>query len=232
MTIPAHDNPLAALTFNSTADKLATASQRGTVIRVFSIPDGARLYEFRRGMKRIVTIGSLAFSPDSTFLCASSNTETVHIFKLEQADTEKSGAVGDDSWMGYFNKMLTTSASYLPSQVSNVLKQGRDFATVKLPFSGEKSVCAIIVLQKVPRVVVAGSDGYLYIYNLDPAEGGECSLIRQHQLIPENRSRSESLLSQSNESKPTSSHSVTNSNDSVSYDQPGKLRHTPEREAD
>ena len=32
---------------------------------------------------RCVNINSLAFSHDSLFLCASSNTETVHIFKLE-----------------------------------------------------------------------------------------------------------------------------------------------------
>ena len=34
-------------------------------------------------VSRYVTISSLAFSMDSQFLCASSNTETVHIFKLE-----------------------------------------------------------------------------------------------------------------------------------------------------
>uniref|UniRef100_A0A4W6D490 WD repeat domain, phosphoinositide interacting 1 n=1 Tax=Lates calcarifer TaxID=8187 RepID=A0A4W6D490_LATCA len=50
----------------------------------FSIPEGQRLFEFRRGMKRYVNISSLSFSPDGQFLCASSNTETVHIFKLEQ----------------------------------------------------------------------------------------------------------------------------------------------------
>lgn len=33
---------------------------------------------------RYVSIRSLSFSPDGQFLCASSNTETVHIFKLEQ----------------------------------------------------------------------------------------------------------------------------------------------------
>ncbi|CAB1350225.1 unnamed protein product, partial [Coregonus sp. 'balchen'] len=82
--IPAHDSPLAALTFNASGTKLASASERGTVIRVFSIPEGQRLFEFRRGMKRYVNISSLSFSPDAQFLCASSNTETVHIFKLEQ----------------------------------------------------------------------------------------------------------------------------------------------------
>lgn len=44
---------------------------------------GQLLYEFRRGYARCVSIYSLSFSADSLFLCASSNTETVHIFKLE-----------------------------------------------------------------------------------------------------------------------------------------------------
>ena len=40
------------------------------------------------GLSRCVTINSLAFSHDSLFLCASSNTETVHIFKLEAPKKE------------------------------------------------------------------------------------------------------------------------------------------------
>lgn len=35
--IPAHDSPLAALTFNSSGTKIATASEKGTVIRVFHV---------------------------------------------------------------------------------------------------------------------------------------------------------------------------------------------------
>lgn len=185
MTVAAHDSPIAALAFNSTATKLATASEKGTVLRVFSIPERERVFEFRRGMKRCVKISSLAFSNDSMFLCASSNTETVHVFKLETPGQEKSQVVTDESgtWMGYLNKVLSSSANYLPSQVSNVLSQGRDFATVKLPVSGPKNVCAITTIQKLLRVVVAAYDGYLYVYNLDPQNGGECDLIRQHRLF-------------------------------------------------
>ncbi|POI31268.1 hypothetical protein CIB84_004981, partial [Bambusicola thoracicus] len=123
--IPAHDSPLAALAFDASGTKLATASEKGTVIRVFSIPEGQKLFEFRRGVKRCVSICSLAFSMDGMFLSASSNTETVHIFKLE---------------------------------------------TVK-----EK-------IQKIPRLLVGAADGYLYMYNLDPQEGGECTLMKQHKL--------------------------------------------------
>lgn len=82
--IPAHDSPLAALAFSPTGSRLATASEKGTVIRVFNVADGTRLYEFRRGVKRCVRISALAFSPDAGFLAASSNTETVHVFKLDE----------------------------------------------------------------------------------------------------------------------------------------------------
>jgi autophagy-related protein 18 len=51
-TISAHDSPLAALRFNADGTKLATASARGTVIRVFDTTRGDKLFEFRRGVKR------------------------------------------------------------------------------------------------------------------------------------------------------------------------------------
>lgn len=35
-------------------------------------------------------------------------------------------------------------------------------------------------IQKIPRLLVGASDGYLYMYNLDPQEGGECTLMKQH----------------------------------------------------
>lgn len=35
-------------------------------------------------------------------------------------------------------------------------------------------------IQKLPRLLVASSNGHLYIYNLDPQDGGECVLIKTH----------------------------------------------------
>ncbi|GCC25243.1 WD repeat domain phosphoinositide-interacting protein 1 isoform X1 [Chiloscyllium punctatum] len=179
--IPAHDGPLAALTFNCTGSKLASASEKGTVIRVFSIPEGEKLYEFRRGMKRYVNIGSLAFSGDSQFLSASSNTETIHIFKLEQPSQSRPQEESP-TWSGYMGKMFMAATNYLPTQVSGIINQDRAFATVRLNFSGQRSICTLTVIQKLPRLLVAASDGFLYIYNLDPHDGGECVLIKKHRL--------------------------------------------------
>ena len=62
--------------------------EQGTVIRVFSVLNGQCKFEFRRGYARCVSIYSLCFSEDSLFLAASSNTQTVHIFKLEEPTTD------------------------------------------------------------------------------------------------------------------------------------------------
>ncbi|XP_074080828.1 WD repeat domain phosphoinositide-interacting protein 1 isoform X2 [Macrotis lagotis] len=179
-TIPAHDGPLAAITFNSVGSKLASASEKGTVIRVFSVPEGQKLFEFRRGMKRYVNINSLVFSMDSQFLCASSNTETVHIFKL---DSLTSSPEEPSTWTGYMGKMFMAATNYLPSQVSDMMNQDRAFATVRLNFSGQKNICTLSTIQKLPRLLVISSDGRLYIYNLDPQDGGECILIKTHSLL-------------------------------------------------
>uniref|UniRef100_A0A3Q0QXU2 WD repeat domain, phosphoinositide interacting 1 n=1 Tax=Amphilophus citrinellus TaxID=61819 RepID=A0A3Q0QXU2_AMPCI len=178
--IQAHDSPLAALTFNASGTKLASASEKGTVIRVFSIPEGQKLFEFRRGMKRLyVSISSLSFSADAQFLCASSNTETVHIFKLEQ---HKKNVQEEESptWSTYVGKMFTAASTYLPSQVSDMMNQDRAFATVRLNMFGLKNICALATIQKLPRLLVASSDRYLYIYNVDPQDGGECVLVQKH----------------------------------------------------
>ncbi|KAI1610780.1 autophagy-like protein 18 [Exophiala viscosa] len=79
--VEAHRSPLSCVTFNNEGTILATASDKGTIIRVFSVPDAHKLYQFRRGSMP-ARIYSMAFNITSTLLCVSSATETVHIFKL------------------------------------------------------------------------------------------------------------------------------------------------------
>lgn len=81
--IEAHRSPLACITLNSDGTLLATASDKGTIIRVFSVPDGHKLYQFRRGSMPC-RIYSMSFNTTSTLLCVSSSTETIHLFKLAQ----------------------------------------------------------------------------------------------------------------------------------------------------
>lgn len=186
----------------------------GTVIRVFCVRNGQRVHEFRRGVKRCVRIASLNFSSCSNYICVSSNTQTVHIFKIDMKlveETERQGCIQNDDasnnsssssstgstssgdsvelksdansnsrWsMGMFTKAVT---SYLPGPVSDVWTQDRAFASVQLNQAGRRYQCVVTKLEKEPLVLAACEDGFLYVYNFATDKGGECKLIRAHDL--------------------------------------------------
>jgi autophagy-related protein 18 len=71
--ISAHTSAPTVCAFNPEGTLLATASAKGTVIRIFSVPSGEKLLTLRRGSYPTV-IYCIAFSQDSSFVCASSET--------------------------------------------------------------------------------------------------------------------------------------------------------------
>ncbi|VDC05881.1 unnamed protein product [Peniophora sp. CBMAI 1063] len=91
--IRAHKAPLSALVLNSTGTLLATSSEKGTVIRVWSVPGAEKLYQFRRGTRE-ARIYSMNFNAVSTLLAVSSAHDTVHIFKLGPHGNGSGAGVG------------------------------------------------------------------------------------------------------------------------------------------
>ena len=81
LVIEAHKSSLAAITLSNDGSLLATASDKGTIVRVFAVDSGVKLYQFRRGTYP-TKIYSLAFSSDNQYVLATSSSETVHIFRL------------------------------------------------------------------------------------------------------------------------------------------------------
>ena len=58
-------------------------------------------------------------------------------------DQNAGGAASDGSWMGYLSNVVSASATYLPSQVTDTLLQGRAFATVHHNLYGLRNICAL-----------------------------------------------------------------------------------------
>ncbi|KAJ5176684.1 phosphatidylinositol 3-5-bisphosphate-binding protein [Penicillium canariense] len=79
--IPAHSSPLRAMALSPDGEVLATASEAGTLIRVFSTANCTKLAELRRGVDHAV-IFSLSFSPSNTLLAVTSDKSTLHIFDV------------------------------------------------------------------------------------------------------------------------------------------------------
>ena len=88
--VEAHRSPLSCITVNDAGTLLATASDKGTIIRVFSVPSARKLYQFRRGSMPS-RIYSMSFNTTSSLLCVSSATDTVHIFKLGAPPQPRNG---------------------------------------------------------------------------------------------------------------------------------------------
>lgn len=81
ITIKAHDNEITAIALTPKADYVATASSKGTLIRVFDTSLGNTIKEFRRGAKPSI-IYSLAFNETGDFLCCTSSSGTIHLFDI------------------------------------------------------------------------------------------------------------------------------------------------------
>ncbi|OLL23345.1 Autophagy-related protein 18 [Neolecta irregularis DAH-3] len=216
--IDAHKSPVSCLAFNNDGTMLATSSDKGTVIRVFSVPEGTKLFQFRRGSS-YAKIYSMNFSIASTLLCVSSDTETVHIFRLialgNGTEARYSSSVGKRSTsppeslsrneqdekrinpgssnmsgmrgmvrkasQGIGKGLAAQMNTYLPSGVKEIWEPQRDFAFIKLPNSGVKSIVAMSGLE--PRIMVVTSEGFFYQYNVDLEFGGECVLVKQFSLL-------------------------------------------------
>lgn len=82
--IPAHESPLRAIGISRSGDLIATASEQGTIIRLWSFPSCTKLAELRRGVDP-AAVFSLAFSPDGSTLAVTSDKSTLHIYDLKTA---------------------------------------------------------------------------------------------------------------------------------------------------
>lgn len=194
IVIEAHSSSIAAMNFSSTGSLIATASQKGTVIRVFCTRNGQRVMEFRRGVKRYAQIVSLNFSICGNFVSVSSNTETIHIFKVDQkakdaaerrqdklalTESGDEDERGEDDQRSGIIKAFSKAMEFIP--MSTMLYQDRAFAHVQLSEPGLRYTCVVTKLEKEMRLMVACEDGFLYIYNVD-ANGGECKLLKCHDM--------------------------------------------------
>ena len=81
-TVAAHSNAVAALGINQYGTMVASASEHGTVVKIFNSADGQILYELRRGTIG-TQISSISFRADNKFVAVGSSNPTVHVFRLD-----------------------------------------------------------------------------------------------------------------------------------------------------
>ncbi|KAK0591702.1 hypothetical protein LWI29_006611 [Acer saccharum] len=190
--INAHDSHIACLTLTLDGLLLATASTRGTLIRIFNTLDGTRLQEVRRGLDS-ADIYSIALSPNVQWLAVSSDRGTVHIFGLRVR------VVGEDS-SSHFSPQspafLTQNSSssidaLIPPSTGANPGSSLSFMRGVLPkyFSSEWSFAQFHLPEYTQfsaafgsqnTIGIVGMDGSFYRCSFDPKNGGE---MVQHEYV-------------------------------------------------
>ncbi|EXK33230.1 hypothetical protein FOXG_06070 [Fusarium oxysporum f. sp. lycopersici 4287] len=123
--IPAHSSALKAIALSPDGELLASASETGTLIRVYATSNCARLAELRRGIDP-ATIFSLAFSPCGTMLACTSDKSTLHIFdvphprKPGMTRSQQLGASGSDPGDGTGKWGILSKIPLMPRVFSDV----------------------------------------------------------------------------------------------------------------
>ncbi|MBA0652906.1 hypothetical protein Goklo_020129 [Gossypium klotzschianum] len=152
--IMAHDSRIVCFALSLDGQLLATASSKGTLVRIFNTVDGSLLQEVRRGADR-AEIYSLAFSSNAQWLAVSSDKGTVHVFSL---------------------KINGGSPGVLPKYFSSEWSVAQ-FRLV------EGSQYIVAFGHQKNTVVILGIDGSFYRCQFDPVNGGEMTQLEYHNFL-------------------------------------------------
>jgi len=199
--IPAHEAPLGCFALNMNGTRLATASERGTLVRIWDAVSGDKLQELRRGAD-VAEIYSICFSKDCKWLTLSSDKNTVHIFALDRhvwdgsASKEKKKRPAppkeDVSENVEYDSKLSESQGKGVNVTSNFkmfkgilpkyFSSQWSFAQFKVPVA-ERTIAAFGTTDNEHSVIVVSAAGTFYKLFFDPEKGGDCILKQSAEFI-------------------------------------------------
>lgn len=164
--IKAHKSPILKMCLNNEADRLATCSCKGTIIRIFSLPKGEKICTFKRGISSAF-IFCLNFSSNSEKLISTSDTGILHIFDIkeelenQEKNTEQKGLI---KVIG--RGIVSFLSSLLPKEYEDSFgTQGASisFTHENLKMSNLVGFC----FDKTKEAFCFTSDGTYYLFNIN-----------------------------------------------------------------
>ncbi|XP_058110774.1 autophagy-related protein 18d-like isoform X2 [Magnolia sinica] len=181
--ISAHDSHIACLTLTLDGLLLATASTKGTLIRIFNTMDGTRLQEVRRGANT-ADIYSIAFSPAVQWMVVSSDKGTVHVFRLRVrvAGDVSSNNRGDQGLvMAHQNSLISLDALVSPNMGSNTSYSSFMKGVLPKYFSSERSFAQFRLPEDTHFIAAFGAQNTVMIIGMD---GRTADLPGHHADVP------------------------------------------------
>ena len=190
--INAHDTNVSFITINHEGTLLSTSSEKGTLIRIFSVSNGELIQELRRGAKA-ANIYNITFDFNNKFIACSSSSGTIHIFSIYTSikylkekglipDKSGNGRSGNNeidininnnrvieepkNQKGFFGSIISVlkfGISYYESEWS--------FAQFRVPESDKEMK---VNFGQNNTIIVLTKKGHLFQASFEPGLGGEC----------------------------------------------------------
>ena len=173
VVINAHDTLIEAIGINNDGTLIASASDKGKIIRIFHLHKGEFIEEFSRGKDNCL-INYITFDPFSNWLAASTNKGMIHIYSLgsvwkkikdngiERKLTKENNEILPDNKKSFLH--------FLPNFLAgNSFKNSLSFAQMNV--AGEESLCSF---QPEDTIIAVTASGKYYRAKLNKKKGGEC----------------------------------------------------------
>jgi WD40 repeat protein len=170
--INAHESGISFLALNNEGTLLATASDKGTLIRIFKTDNGKFLQELRRGKDK-AEIYSICFDPSSNFIACSSDKGTIHIWSLATTH-KKLKENGEDS-----NSTNTSNTVEVPKNQKSVFSKvfggyfDSEWSFAQFRLGDPRCICAF---GPNNSIIAISSLGWYYQATFDTKKNGECTL--------------------------------------------------------
>ena len=179
--INAHNGVIHYISINSDGTLVATASNKGHIIRVFCIATGQFLEEYRRGKEKAL-ISNITFDEYSSWMGVCSERGAIHIFSMGNV------------WQmvkesGEERKKVPKDEEELPKNESSVFRKLPNFLTggafdadrafSKVKVEEQPAICAIYPNYDI---IIVTSSGKLYQSKLNPKKGGHCQILKVEDL--------------------------------------------------
>jgi len=171
VAISAHEANLAALALNPQGTQIATASEKGTLIRIFDTSSGHQMQELRRGANN-ANIFCINFNRDSSLLCVSSDHGTIHVFSVTEASSGGSALTSNGAHAALgANAAPAQEKKNKTSLLPKYFNSKWSFSKFQVP-SGSHCICSF-GSDPPNSVIVVCADGsyYKFIFNAK----GECT---------------------------------------------------------
>jgi WD40 repeat protein len=178
--VMAHDSRIACFALTQDGQLLATASTKGTLVRIHNTQDGTLVQEVRRGADR-AEIHSLAFSSNAQWLAVSSDKGTVHVFGLKvNSGTTRTDSPRSASDLNLAVNSPSSSLSFMRGVLPKYFSSEWSVAQFHLV---EGSQYTVAFGHQKNTVVILGMDGSFYRCQYDPINGGEMTQLEYHNFV-------------------------------------------------